>query len=148
VRPRNRLIRLCVRSTSQHRARNPASLLISKSSSPCARICAVKPKCSIRWRSWTKSHPFRLPASDHVTPFDLVGTDDEAIVLDASHRAVVVVCGWDKPTCSADVVMRCYGYYAPCPFHWIQIRLFSSTFRFRFKLKEVAGTCDGTSLHP
>lgn len=36
-------------------------------------------------------------ASLHAAGFDLVGPDNDAMILDAAKRAAVVVCGWGKP---------------------------------------------------
>ena len=33
----------------------------------------------------------------HASGFDLVGPDNDAMILDAARRAAVVVCGWGKP---------------------------------------------------
>jgi hypothetical protein len=33
----------------------------------------------------------------HASGFDLIGPDNDTMILDAARRAAVVVCGWGKP---------------------------------------------------
>ena len=54
---RKRFIQLCVRSTPQRRALNPASFLMAPASSPRARICAVKPNSRTMARTSSSSYP-------------------------------------------------------------------------------------------
>ena len=99
---RKRFIQLCARSTTQRRARKPASHLIAWASSPRALICAVKPnsaRIGCRYRS-----PWHLPRCRTVEQGvlcqdlrfaldqpDVVGTDSVdrsgvGLALDAQHR--------------------------------------------------------------